>query len=172
MIIFDARNIISYHDFHSFIYNKQNFFENQKNRIFEYYDILKPIPWDKNIGRYQIFRNEYRALVRHILKEVISYYRKYLPKELLIVEFGSFVKNTERIFSDIDFTISYDVQKTKEYECTEELINYSLAKILGMSIDQVHGKFQHFSEIYAFNTYTERDNQFCLLFDGFEMHYK
>jgi len=165
MIIFDARNIISYHKFHSFIAQKQNFFSAQKSNIFEHYGILKPVPFDGNIDKYQKFRNEYRALVQCLLKEVISYYRNYLPKELLIAEFGSFAKHTERIFSDIDFTICYDEHKTEKYACVEEIIDYTLAEILGFSIDHVHGKFQHYPEIPEFNSLTEKDNHYRLVFD-------
>jgi len=172
MIIFDARNIISYHEFNSFISNKQKKFSTEKNNLFEHYGILKPVPFDGNIDRYQKFRSEYRSLVQNILKEVISYYREYLPEELLIVQFGSFIKNTERIFSDLDFTISYDVPKTKEYECAEELINYSLAKVLGLAVDQVHGIFQDCFKISSFDTYTRNDNHFQLIFNEYEVDYK
>jgi predicted nucleotidyltransferase len=103
--------------------------------------------------------------VQCILKEVISFYRNYLPKELLVFEFGSFVKNTERIFSDIDFTICYDEHKTEKYECVEEIIDYTLAEIFGFSIDHVHGKFQHYPEIPKFNSLTEQDNHYRLIFD-------
>ena len=165
MIIFDARNIISYHEFNSFINNKRKFFSDQKDKLFKQYGILKPVPFDGDIDSYQKFRSEYRSLVQCILKEVISYYRNYLPKELLIVEFGSFVKNTERIFSDIDLTICYDEHKTEKYECVEEIIDYTLAKIFGFTIDHVHGKFQHYPEIPKFNSLTEKDNHYRLIFD-------
>jgi len=165
MITFDARNIISYHEFNSLIDNKKIFFSTEKNNLFEHYGILKPIPFDRNIDSYQKFRNEYRSLVQNILKEVIFYYRKHLPKELLIFEFGSFVKSTERIFSDIDFTICFDEYKTEKYECVEEIIDYTLAEIFGFSIDHVHGKFQHYPEIPKFNSLTEKDNHYRLIFD-------
>ena len=165
MFIFDASNIISYNEFNSFINSRQKFFKNEKNNLFEHYSILKPIPFDKNIDTYQKFRNEYRALVQSILKDVVFYYRKYLPEELLIFEFGSFIKTTERIFSDIDITFCYDERKTEKYECVEEIIYYTLAEIFGFSIDHVHGKFQHYPEIQKFNSLTEKDNHYRLIFD-------
>ena len=171
MIIFDARAIVSYHDFNSFINEKQNIFESQKNKLFEHYGILQPVSFDGSIDKYQKFRTEYRTLVQCMLKEAVSYYRNYLPGELLIVEFGSFAKNTERVLSDVDFTICYDVPKMKEYECTEELIDYSLAKVLGLAIDQVHGKFQHYPEIFSSDTSIETDNHFRLIFDECEVDY-
>ncbi|GHT01634.1 hypothetical protein AGMMS50276_30060 [Synergistales bacterium] len=85
--------------------------------------------------------------------------------DALMAEFGSFVKNTERIFSDIDFTICYDEHKTENYECAEEIIDYTLAEIFGFSIDHVHGNFQHYPEISEFNSLTEKDNHYRLIFD-------
>ena len=172
MIIFDARKIISFKNFKIFLNEESVFFNTAKKVLFYKYDILKPCHWNGNVEKYQHFRDEYRELVQKIIKDVIAYYRAFLPQKCLITEFGSFVKRTERILSDIDFTICYDEPKTEIYECAEELIDYTLATILGYSIDRVHGNFQHYPRIEGFSELTENDNLYRIIFDETFIDYK
>lgn len=172
MFIFDASNIVSYNDFNEFLIKEKIFFDSEKTKLFNEYNILAPEKWNFDIEEYQKFRTDYRKLNRKILKDVISHYRHFLPSKCLIMEFGSFVKHTERILSDIDFTICYDEQKTKVYECAEELIDYTLATIFGFSIDHVHGNFQHYPDIPEFYRLTEANNQYRLQFDKVYIDYK
>lgn len=172
MIIFDARKIVSFEDFDDFLKNQTLFFNEEKQKLFNKYSILKPVDWDEDIEKYQLFRNEYRELIQKVIKTVISHYRSNLPQKCLIYEFGSFTKHTERILSDIDLTICYDEPKTLEYECIEELINYTIASILGYSIDHVHGKFQHYPNIPEFEKISEEQNQYKIVFNNKEIDYK
>ncbi|MBS7825477.1 hypothetical protein J7547_09730 [Wohlfahrtiimonas chitiniclastica] len=172
MFIFDASNIILKKDFSLFVESKKNALESKKRKLFEQYKILSKKSWDKNITLFEQFRDEYNGVVHGVLLDVIAYYRKFLPEKCLIVEFGSFVKRTERLFSDFDFTICYDTAKTEQYEVTEQLINYSLASIFGYSIDQVHGKFQHYPDMPEVYIYTEKDNHYRLSFQDGVIDYK
>lgn len=171
MIVFDARQIISYEDFDMYIEKESEYFKKERERIFEKYNFFAKIEWDGNIKKYQAFRNEYRDLIQKIIIDSISFYRPYLPKNLFIAEFGSFAKRTERIFSDIDFTICYDEVKTDQYECAEELLDYSIAKILGYSIDHVHGNFQHYPKHPEFDKLSESDNHYLLQFENKNIEY-
>lgn len=103
---------------------------------------------------------------------MITKYRRFLPEKCLIVEFGSFAKRTERIFSDFDFTICYDEPKTEQYEVAEELIDYALASIFDCSIDKIHGKFQHYPDMPEMHIYTENDNHYRLVFEDGVIDYK
>lgn len=147
MIIFDVSKIITYSDFNEFVQTEKQYFLAQKKALFYKYQIDSPVEWDNDIKIYTNFRNEYRNLIQSILKKTIGFYRKYLPEKCLIAQFGSLAKKTDRVLSDIDFTICYDVPKTQTYECAEELIDYSLSKIFEISIDHIHGKFQHYPEM-------------------------
>ena len=113
MILFDARKITSYEDFESFLKKETDMFNSTKISLFEKYDMLKADLTESRIEEYQSFRNEYRELVQRIIKDVIAHYRHHLPKNCLITEFGSFIKRTERILSDIDITFCYDEEKNR-----------------------------------------------------------
>ena len=172
MFVFDVSKLISFSDFHKFCDEEKIFFDSEKSKLFDKYKIMKSEKWDYDIKKYQNFRNEYRNLHQRILKDVISHYRNLLPAKCLITEFGSFVKHTERILSDIDFTICYDEPKTKEYECAEELIDYTLSRIFNFPIDHVHGNFQHYPKIPKFDSFTECDNLYRLQFATAYIDYK
>lgn len=172
MILFDARKITSYEDFESFLKKETDMFNSTKISLFEKYDMLKADLTESRIEEYQSFRNEYRELVQRIIKDVIAHYRHHLPKNCLITEFGSFIKRTERILSDIDITFCYDEEKTEIYECAEELIDFTIASILGVSIDHVHGNFQHYPKNEEFNKLTESDNHYRIQFDENVIDYK
>lgn len=166
MIVFDAKQIISYENFDTYLKKESEYFKKERDRIFNNYNFLLKIEWDGNIKKYQSFRDEYRTLIQKIITDTISFYRPYLPEKLFIAEFGSFAKRTERIFSDIDFTICYDENKTEQYECAEELLDYSIAKILGYSIDHVHGNFQHYPLHPEFDKLTDTDNHYRIQFEN------
>ena len=172
MITFDASKIIPYEKFDSFTKSNKDLFETRKNSLFDKFDILRHVTWDDGKDQFKIFRSEYNNLVRKTIYSVIKYYRKFLPKECLIVEFGSFVKGTERILSDIDLTICYDDVKTEDFECAEMIINFTITKILGYSIDHIHGKFQHYPQIHDFDHFTEEDNHYRIIFTDNEVNFK
>lgn len=172
MILFDARKITSFEDFESFLKKETDIFNSTKISLFEKYDMLKADLTESSIEEYQSFRNEYRELVQRIIKDVIAHYRHHLPKNCLITEFGSFIKRTERILSDNDITFCYDEEKTEIYECAEELIDFTIASVLGFSIDHVHGNFQHYPKNEEFNKLTESDNHYRKQFDENVIDYK
>ena len=172
MILFDARKITSFEEFESFLKKETDIFNSTKISLFEKYDMLKADLTESSIEEYQSFRNEYRELVQRIIKDVIAHYRHHLPKNCLITEFGSFIKRTERILSDIDITFCYDEEKTEIYECAEELIDFTIASVLGFSIDHVHGNFQHYPKNEEFNKLTESDNHYRIQFDENVIDYK
>ena len=172
MFTFDATNIVNKKDFEFFVESKKKFLKVNKEELFEKYGTLEKKAWSGDIYSYQSFRDEYYNLVNSILIEVIDKYRRFLPDKCLIVEFGSFAKRTERIFSDFDFTICYDEPKTEQYEVAEELIDYSLATIFDYSIDKVHGKFQHYPDMPEVYAYTEKDNHYRLVFEDGLIDYK
>lgn len=172
MFIFDASNIILKKDFDLFVEREKNILESRKDRLFKKYNVLDKAPWDKDISSFEQFRDKYNELVHYILLNTIRYYREFLPEKCLIVEFGSFVKRTERLLSDFDFTICYDTPKTEQYEVAEQLINYTLASIFEYRIDQIHGKFQHYPDMPELSVYTEKDNSYKLIFKDGEINYK
>lgn len=172
MFIFNAKKITTKNNFEFFVKNQKQFLEKTKGDLFHKYGILEKSAWNGDIDNYQKFRDEYNNLVHIILINVISNYRRFLPEKCLIVEFGSFAKRTERIFSDFDLTICYDEPKTEQYEVAEELIDYSLASIFGYSIDKVHGKFQHYPDMPEVSAYTENDNHYRQIFEDGVIDYK
>ena len=172
MFIFNATKITTKKEFDSFVNDQKQFLEEKKDSLFRKYEILDKSAWTGDIDNYQKFRDEYNNLVHNILINVIAKYRHFLPERCLIVEFGSFAKRTERIFSDFDFTICYDEPKTEQYEVAEELIDFSLASIFGYSIDKIHGKFQHYPDMPEVYSYTEEDNNYRLIFDDGVIDYK
>lgn len=172
MFTFNAIKITSKKDFNFFVENKKQFLNTNKEALFGKYAILKKEAWNGSVKEYENFRDEYNDLIHSILIDVIANYRKFLPEKCLIVQFGSFAKRTERIFSDFDLTICYDEFKKSQYEVAEELINYSLASIFGFSIDHIHGKFQHYPELPEVYAYTEKDNHYRLIFEDGVIDYK
>lgn len=90
----------------------------------------------------------------------------------MIYEFGSLTKQSDRIESDIDLTICYDVPKTKLYENVEELIDYSIVYIFENSIDHIHGKFQHYPMIHDFDDLNEQDHLYVLDFGDGKIEYR
>ncbi len=172
MFIFNARKITTKNNFEFFVDGQNKFLEENKERLFSKYGVLCKSAWTGDIENYQKFRDDYKNLVHSILINVIAKYRCFLPEKCLIVEFGSFAKRTERIFSDFDFTICYDEPKTEQYEVAEELIDYSLASIFDCSIDKIHGKFQHYPDMPEVYTYTEECNHYRLVFEDGVIDYK
>lgn len=172
MFIFNAKKITTKKDFYFFVNCQNKLLKENKEILFKKYGILCKSAWNGDVGNYQKFRDEYKNLVHSILINVIAKYRRFLPEKCLIVEFGSFAKRTERIFSDFDFTICYDEQKTEKYEVAEELIDYSLASIFESSIDKIHGKFQHYPDMPEVYVYTEEDNHYRLVFEDGIIDYK
>ena len=67
MIIFDARQIISYKDFDIFLKRESEYFKKERDCLFEKYNFFAKIEWDGNIKKYQAFRNEYRDLIQKII---------------------------------------------------------------------------------------------------------
>lgn len=49
MIVFDARKIVSFEDFDDFLKNQTLFFNEEKQKLFNKYLILKPVGWDEDI---------------------------------------------------------------------------------------------------------------------------
>lgn len=172
MFTFNAKKITTKKDFDFFVENKKQFLNKNKEALFDKYLVLKKNAWNGDIKGYENFRDEYNYLVHSILIDVIANYRKFLPEKCLIVQFGSFAKRTERIFSDFDLTICYDEFKKEQYEVAEELIDFSLASIFGFSIDHIHGKFQHYPDLPEVNNYTEKDNHYKLIFEDGAIDYK
>jgi len=168
MFIFDASNITKKNDFDLFVETQKRSFEREKQELFDKYLILGKFCWDGDLKKYDSFRDEYAGIIDGILTDSIYKYRRFLPEKCLIAEFGSFAKRTERVLSDLDFTICYDEPKTEQYEVAEVLIDYTLASILGLSIDHIHGKFQHYPDMPETRLYSEEDNHYRLIFqDGF-----
>ena len=172
MFTFDAKNIITKKDYCEFIEAEKINFETQKNILFQSYDIASKVSWSDECDEYEKFRNDYNDLVHAVLINAIYKFRSFLPKKCLIKEFGSFVKGTERILSDFDFTICYDEPKVEKHEVAEELIDYSLAAIFNYRIDQIHGKFQHYPPMPEVLRYTEEDNNYRILFEDGHIDYK
>ena len=172
MFIFDASKITTKKEFDSFVDKESQSLARTREKLFSEYGLLRSVVLSGDIENYQKFRDEYKNLVHRILLEVIAHYRKYLPQQCLIAEFGSFVKRTERLTSDFDFTICYDEPKTEQYEVAEELIDYSLAEIFGYSIYHIHGKFQHYPDMPEVYYYTEKDNNYRLVFVDGVIDYK
>ncbi len=172
MQLFDARNIISYSEFDNFIANMQKQLETQKKEVIYKYNVDCQNTWDKDIDKYQKFRCEYRDIVVNMFKKVIGFYKMYLPNEYIILLEGSYGRDSDRIFSDIDYTLIYDVEKTIYLACVEELINLSLAKIFKISRDRVHSIFTYLPSSVSKRTYTEEDNAFRMVFKELTLDYK
>lgn len=172
MQLFNAINIISYDEFEYVIVNIQKQFETQKKEIFYKYNIYDQIDWDKDTEKYQKFRYDFRTVVVNMFKKVINFYKKYLPNEYIILLEGSYGRDSDRIFSDIDYTLIYDVEKTDYLACIEELINLSLARICNIPRDKVHSIFTYLPSNIPQRTYTEKDNAFMMVFEDYKLEYK
>lgn len=172
MFVFDVSKIIGYDEYIDFISFVKSKFDSEKRKIFDAYAITNSAKWDNNAESYNEFRNKYRALRQNVVSDVINKFRCYLPKSCLIYEFGSLIKFTDRIESDIDLTFCYDEEKNDIYECAEELIDYSIVYVFESSIDHIHGKFQHYPATHDYDNLTEKDNLYVLKFDNGTIEYK
>lgn len=171
MFIFDVTKIISYNEYIEFISSIKTKFDAEKRVLFADYNIANNAKWN-NADNYIMFRSKYRHLRQGVIINVLNKFRKFLPTQCLIYEFGSLAKFTDRIESDTDLTICYDEKKNDTFECVEELINYSIVCIFEHSIDQIHGKFQHYPVIHDYDNLTEKDNCYILKFDNGSIKYK
>lgn len=172
MFIFDATRIIGYKDYMEFISFEKAWFDAKKLQLFECYHITECAIWNRDIKNYNMFREDYRRLRQNVICHVIEKFRKFLPAQCLIYEFGSLTKHTDRIESDTDLTFCYDVTKTDLLECVEELIDYAIVYVFEHSIDHIHGKFQHYPMIYAYDDLTDNDNIYVLQFDDGQIEYQ
>ena len=172
MFVFNVANIISYNEYIDYIANLKASFDLKKARLFAHYDITTNAAWNNDTERYTEFRRIYRALRQDVIEQVLSKFRQFLPEKCLIYQFGSLIKFTDRIESDIDLTICYDVEKTEMFECVEELIDYSIVYVFENSIDHIHGKFQHYPNIHDYDALTEKDNLYLLRFNHGAIEYK
>lgn len=171
MFIFDCTKIIGYEEYKSYLTSIKSDFDARKANLFEKNQI-----WEGGAecfpGNYIAFRNQYRDLRQEVINSVLRRFRHFLPKKCLIYEFGSLTKHTDRIESDTDLTICYDDEKNDIYECTEELIDYTIAYVFEHSIDHIHGKFQHYPIDHQYDCLTEKDNHYILKFDSGSISYR
>ena len=172
MFVFDVSSFISYKEYTDFIANLKSKFDEKRNSLFDIYNITNSAVWNNRPDEYTEFRDKYRKLRQDIINEIIKKFRKFLPNNCLIYEFGSLTKFTDRIESDIDLTFCYDEKKSYTFECAEELIYYSICHVFEHSIDHIHGKFQHYPITCEFDNLTEKDNLYILKFDQAFIEYK
>ena len=112
MFVFDVSSFISYKEYTDFIANLKSKFDEKRNSLFEIYNITNSAVWNNRPDEYTEFRDKYRKLRQDIINEIIKKFRKFLPKNCLIYEFGILTKFTDRIESDIDLTFCYDEKKS------------------------------------------------------------
>lgn len=172
MFIFDITKIISYKEYVNFISSIKTKFDLEKRMLFDNYNITNNASWNNDAENYIEFRNKYRKLRQSVIIAILNKFRQFLPNRCLIYEFGSLAKFTDRIESDTDLTICYDEKKNDIFECVEELINYSIVYVFEHSIDQIHGKFQHYPINHEYDELTEKDNFYILKFDDGSIEYK
>ena len=165
MFVFDCTAIIGYHAFQDFLEDCKGRFLAEKTALFREYGVLSAFEASAVTGYFE-FRRKYRELRQNVIREVIARFRNFLPEKCLIYEFGSLVKLTDRIESDIDLTISYDEPKNSVRETAELLINYTIVTIFEHPIDHIHGKFQHYPVTDAYDALTPSDNRYELRFDA------
>lgn len=171
MFVFDCTKIIGYNEYRDFLASIGSEFDSTKRSLFRRYSITGGAP-EFDTEAYDVFRHQYRNLRQDVIRKVLAQFRRFLPRECLIYEFGSLAKFTDRIESDIDLTICYDAQKLDVYECAEELIDYTIATVFQQSIDNIHGKFQHYPMNCRHDALTEADNLYVLQFDREVIEYK
>ena len=164
MFVFDCTAIIGYDDYMNFVTSVKKNFDAKKAALFDKYHIADGISTSVT-EEYFDFRNRYRSLRQDVIRIVLDRFRRFLPNQCLIYEFGSLTKLTDRIESDTDLTICYDANKTDVFECTEELINYTIVTVFEHTIDHIHGKFQHYPINHTYDDLTEEDNLYVLKFD-------
>ena len=172
MFIFDVSSVISFKDYQTFLQNLKSRFDSRKTELLKSVNFYENAEWKNNLSCYIKFRDSYRQLRQSVVKEVLAKFRPFLPKQCLIYEFGSLTKQSDRIESDIDLTICYDVPKTKLYENVEELIDYSIVYIFENSIDHIHGKFQHYPMIHDYDDLNEQDHLYVLDFGDGKIEYR
>ncbi len=166
MFIFDARKIISFDQFNSFINDVKSKFSKKKKEVLRRFNILGPSEWNGEVDYYQNFRKEYRKCIMEMFESVISFYKPYLPINHLILLEGSYGRDSDRIYSDIDYTLIYDEEKNDYFCCVEELINLSLALICEISRDKVHSIFTYVPSAIEEKNYLEAENSFQMVFSS------
>ena len=171
MFVFDCTKMIGYDEYRDFLASVGSEFDSAKRSLFRRYSITRESS-ALDLEAYDVFRHQYRNLRQDVIRKVLGQFRRFLPRECLIYEFGSLAKFTDRIESDIDLTICYDAPKVDVYECAEELIDYTIATVFQQSIDNIHGKFQHYPVNRRHYALTEADNLYVLQFDHEEIEYK
>ncbi len=172
MFIFDVTNLISYEGYIDFISSLKSKFDVERNLLFDEYNINNSALWNNDVDKYFEFRDKYRTLRQNVISEIVKKFRKFLPSDCLIYEFGSLTKLTDRIESDVDLTFCYDEKKSHIFESTEVLINYSISYIFEHSVDHIHGKFQHYPITHAYDNLTEKENLYVLKFGQEHIEYK
>lgn len=172
MFVFDVTDIIDYKEYEKFISSIKSGFDIEREALFDAYNINSSAVWDDNPDKYIEFRDKYRLLRQNIIKRIIEKFRIFLPKHCLIYEFGSLTKFTDRIESDVDLTFCYDENKNNIFESAEAIINYSIIYIFEHSINNIHGKFQHYPIIHDYDILTEEDNLYILKFNQTFVEYK
>ena len=100
MFVFDVSSFISYKEYTDFIANLKSKFDEKRNSLFEIYNITNSAVWNNRPDEYTEFRDKYRELRQDVINEIIKKFRKFLPNNCLIYEFGSLTKFTDRIESD------------------------------------------------------------------------
>ena len=122
MFIFDVTNLISYEGYIDFISSLKSKFDVERNLLFDEYNINNSALWNNDVDKYFEFRDKYRTLRQNVISEIVKKFRKFLPSDCLIYEFGSLTKLTDRIESDVDLTFCYDEKKSHIFESTEVLM--------------------------------------------------
>lgn len=172
MFVFDVTNIINYKEYMGFISSVKSSFDIERKILFDIYNITNSASWNNDSNKYIEFRDKYRILRQDVIREIIKRFRNFLPENCIIYEFGSLTKFTDRIESDVDLTFCYDENKTYTFECAEVLINYSICYVFEHSIDNIHGKFQHYPMIHDYDDLTEEDNLYILKFSHACIEYR
>ncbi len=85
---------------------------------------------------------------------------------------GSYGRSSDRLYSDIDYTLIYNEEKTEFFQTVEELINLSLSIIFKITRDRIHSIFTYLFKNICETKVSEKNNKFKMIFLDGKIEYR
>ena len=104
-------------------------------------------------------------MVYDLCKQILGIFETFLKKvDYLAMITGSYCRESDRDFSDIDFVLIYDNEKTIDFVVFEELVCLAFSKILNIKRDKIHSIFCYIIEkTQGTNIRYEKERKFKII---------
>ena len=111
MFYFDASKFMTKREFDEFVEVEKQLFNDSKNSVIEEYLPLLNQEQLSDSKEYDSFRKSYRKCIIDMFNRVIKYFDKYFKVKYMVLLEGSYGRDSDRICSDLDYTLVYDEDK-------------------------------------------------------------